>query len=61
MNQDQTLDLIPHLQDQMKALNNQVDSLQQKIIQLESKLENPKYALRGTFQTPDDRKTIQQS
>ena len=28
VNQDQTLDLIPHLQDQIKALNNQVDSLQ---------------------------------
>ena len=52
VNQDQTLGLIPHLQDQIKALNNQVDSLQQKIIQLESKLENP---------TPDDTKTIQQS
>jgi len=35
LNQDQILGLIPHLQDQMKALNNQVDSLQQKIIQLE--------------------------
>ena len=60
VNQDQTLGLIPHLQDQIKALNNQVDSLQQKIIQLESKLmtalrfgENPKYALRGTLQAPD--------
>ena len=60
LNQDQILGLIPHLQDQMKALNNQVDSLQQKIIQLESKLENPKYALRGTLHAPDDRKTIQQ-
>ena len=47
-------------QDQMKALNNQVDSLQQKIIQLESKLENPKYALRGTLHAPDETKTIQQ-
>jgi hypothetical protein len=45
----------------MKALNNQVDSLQQKTIQLESKLENPKYALRGTLQAPDDTKIIQQS
>ena len=61
VNQDQTLGLIPHLQDQIKALNNQVDSLQQKIIQLESKLENPKYALRGTLQAPDDTKTIQKS
>ena len=68
VNQDQTLGLIPYLQDQIKALNNQVDSLQQKIIQLESKLmtalrfgENPKYALRGTLQAPDDTKTIQQS
>lgn len=36
LNQDQILGLIPHLQDQMKALNNQVDSLHQKIIELEN-------------------------
>ena len=38
VNQDQTLGLIPHLEDQIKALNNQVDSLQQKIIELEEKI-----------------------
>jgi hypothetical protein len=61
LNQDQILGLIPHLQDQMKALNNQVDSLQQKIIQLESKLENPKYALSEPSQPLESSKTIQQS
>ena len=60
LNQDQILGLIPHLQDQMKALNNQVDSLQQKIIQLESKLENPKYALSEPSQPLEWSKTIQQ-
>ena len=71
VNQDQTLGLIPHLEDQIKALNNQVDSLQDRISDLETKLfvlrtshgasfeENPKYALRGTLQAPDDTKTIQ--
>ena len=33
--QDQPFGLIPHLQDQIKALKNQVDSLHQKIIELE--------------------------
>jgi hypothetical protein len=59
LNQDQILGLIPHLQDQMKALNNQVDSLQQKIIQLESKLENPKYPLSEPSQPLESSKTIQ--
>jgi hypothetical protein len=60
LNQDPILGLIPQLQDQIKALNNQVDSLQQKIIQLESKLENPKDALRDTLHASDEIKTIQQ-
>jgi len=65
---DQTLGLIPHLQDQIQTLQNQVDSLaqqveilQQQIIQLESKLEKSKYPIRGTLKHPDNTKTIQQS
>ena len=55
-----------HFEDQIQTLKNQLDSLetalrleQQKIIQLESKLENPKYALSGTLNAPDATKIIQ--
>ena len=37
LNQDQALGLIPHFQDQIQTLKTQVDSLEQKIIQLEAK------------------------
>jgi len=43
----------PHLKDQ-------IDSLQQKGIDLKAKLENPKYALRSQNRAPDDTKIIQQ-
>ena len=45
----------------MEALQNQVNSLQDRISDLEKKIENPKYALRGTFKDPDDTKIIQHS
>ena len=35
LTQDQTLGLIPHIQDQIQSLKNQVSSLEQKIIELE--------------------------
>ena len=38
VNQDQGFGLIPHLQDQMKALNNQVDSLAQQVERLHQKI-----------------------
>ena len=50
----------PGLDAKIQTLQNQVDSLQQKIIQLESKLENPKYALSESSQPLKSSKTIQQ-
>ncbi len=50
----------PGLDAKIQTLQNQVDSLQQKIIQLESKLENPKYALSDSSQPLESSKTIQQ-
>ena len=45
----------------MKALPNQIDSLQEKIIQLEQNQRlNFKDALRGTLHAPDETKIIQQ-
>jgi hypothetical protein len=43
----------------IQTLQNQVDSLHQKIIELESKLENPKYALSEPSQPLESSKTIQ--
>jgi len=50
-----------HLNEKIETLQNQVNSLQDRIRDLETTLENPKYALRGTLQAPNDTKTIQQS
>jgi len=44
----------------MKLLQNQVDSLQQKIIDLENQLTNTEYPLSTTLEAPDTMKTIQQ-
>jgi hypothetical protein len=63
VNQDQTLGLIPHLEDQIKILQNQVNFLQDRISDLETKLrfeENSKYALSGTLQAPEATKIIHQ-
>ena len=43
----------------IQTLQNQVDSLHQKIIELESKLENPKYVLSEPSQPLESSKTIQ--
>ena len=59
VNQDQTVDSIPYLEDQIEALKNQVNFLQQKIIDLEAKL-TPKYALSRTLKASDATKIIQQ-
>ena len=48
----------PALDAKIQILQNQVDSLQQKIIQLESKLENPKYALSEPSQPLKSSKTV---
>jgi len=68
VNQDQTVDSILYLEDQIEALKNQVNFLQQKIIDLEAKLttalrfeENPKYALSCTLKASDATKIIQQA
>jgi hypothetical protein len=53
----------PHLQemqDKIQNLHNQVDSLQQKVIHLETLLKNSKYALKATLDQPDEIKIIQQ-
>ena len=48
------------LQDQIQRLHNKVDSLQQKVIQLETLLKNSKYPLSDAIVAPNARKTIQQ-
>jgi hypothetical protein len=48
------------LEDKIQIFQNQLDSLQQKVMHLEAKLDNPKYALRSQNKAPDDTKTIQQ-
>ena len=58
VNQDQTVDSIPYLEDQIEALKNQVNFLQQKII--ETFEENPKYTLSRTLKASDATKIIQQ-
>jgi len=44
-----------------KSLNDgqQVDSLQEKVMNLEIQLKNSKYALSGTLEAPDTMKSIQ--
>ena len=49
----------PDFDTKIQTLQNQVDSLHQKIIELESKLENPKYALSESSQPLESSKTIQ--
>ena len=44
----------------IENLQQQIDSLQEKVMDLETKLENPKYAPRSQNKAPDDTKTIQQ-
>ena len=44
----------------IKTLQNQVNSLQDRISDLETTLENSKYALRRTLKSPDTMKSIQQ-
>jgi len=44
----------------IKTLQNQVNSLQQKVMHLEAKLENSKYVLSGTLDDPEMMKSIQQ-
>ena len=48
------------IENRIQILETQVSSLQQKVIDLEAKLENSKYALRGTLEAPDATKTIHQ-
>jgi hypothetical protein len=49
-----------HWNEKFETLQNQANFLQQKIIDLEAKLENSRYALRGTLEAPDGTKIIQQ-
>jgi len=49
------------LEAKIQNLQTQVNFLQQKIIDLKAKLENPKYALSATLQSPNATKIIQQS
>jgi subtilisin-like proprotein convertase family protein len=46
------------LEDQIKNLQIQVNSLQERIPDLEIKLENPKHILRSQNKAPDDIKII---
>jgi len=50
----------PQLEDQIAALQNQVNSLQDRIRDLETTRENSKYALSPTLKAPDATKNIQQ-
>ena len=52
-------DLQNDLQEKIQILHNQVDSLQQKVIDLETKLENSKYPLRGQNKASETIKSIQ--
>lgn len=47
------------LKETMKLLQNQVDSLQEKVIDLENQLTNTEYPLRSQNKAPDDTKIIQ--
>jgi len=49
------------LEAKIQNLQTQVNFLQQKIIDLEAKLENPKYALSATLESPEATKIIQQA
>jgi hypothetical protein len=48
------------LEEKIQILQNQVASLQQNVIKLETKLENRKYALSGSLKPPESLKTIKQ-
>jgi hypothetical protein len=48
------------IEEKIQILETQVSSLQQKVINLEAKLENSKDALSGTLEAPDPTKIIQQ-
>jgi predicted nucleic acid-binding Zn-ribbon protein len=48
------------LQEKIQILQNQLNSLQQKVINLETKVENPKYALKGQNKASEAIKSIQQ-
>jgi len=52
------------LENKIQILQNQVDSLQEKVIELETNLENQtidsKYALSGLLKGPESSKTIEQ-
>ena len=48
------------LEAKIQNLQNQLNSLQQKVIHFEAKLENSKSALSGTLEAPDTMKSIQQ-
>ena len=50
----------PALDPKIQNLQNQVNSLQDRIRDLETTLENSRYALRGTLEAPDGTKIIQQ-
>jgi len=50
----------PALDAKIQNFQNQVNFLQQRVINLEAKLENSKYALRVTLDSPDATKIIQQ-
>jgi hypothetical protein len=47
------------IEEKIQILETQVNSLQQKLINLEVKLENSEYALSGTLEAPDTMKSIQ--
>jgi len=49
------------LKDKIESLENQVNSLQDRIRDLETTRDNSKYPQKGTLEAPDDTKTIQQS
>lgn len=51
-------DIQKDLKDKIESLENQVFSLQRRIVDLETTLENSKYALRGTLEAPDTMKSI---
>ena len=53
-------DVQKDLKNKIESLENQVFSLQGRIVDLETTLENSKYALRGTLEAPDTMKIIQQ-
>jgi hypothetical protein len=47
------------IEEKIQILETQVSLLQQKLINLEIKLENPEYTLSGTLEAPDTMKSIQ--